>query len=74
MNLKKNDGIPSPLINSSPLERVSEYYHLGIIVTASGSLERASQSLSNKGLGAMLNVRNFINRTIVPPKVKHNLL
>ena len=73
MNSKKNDGIPSPLINSAPLERVSEYCYLGIIVTASGSLERASQSLSNKGLGAMLNARNFINRTIVPPKVQHNL-
>ena len=73
MNSKKKDGIPSPLINSAPLERVSEYCYLGIIVTASGSLERASQSLSNKGLGAMLNARNFINRTMVPPKVQHNL-
>ena len=73
MNSKKNDGIPSPLINSASLEGVSEYCYLGIIVTASGSLERASQSLSNKGLGAMLNARNFINRSIVPPKVQHNL-
>ena len=32
MNSKKNDGIPSPLINSAPLERVSEYCYLGIIV------------------------------------------
>ena len=38
MNSKKNYGIPSPLINSAPLERVSEYCYLGIIVTASGSL------------------------------------
>ena len=57
-----------PTINGVDLEQVTNYCYLGIKISSNGKFSDAIKSLSSKGLGAMMSLRNSVDRRFIHPK------
>lgn len=57
-----------PTLNGRPIERVSSYCYLGIIISSNGKFKQAIDSLSHKGLGALFDLRKTVDRRFINTK------
>ena len=63
----KHPPTPSwrPRLNGSPIELVTTYCYLGVIISSNGKFKQAVESLQNKGLGAYFSLRNTVDRRFI---------
>ena len=54
-----------PTLNSSPIELVTSYCYLGVIISSNGSFKQAVDTLHKKGLGSYFALRNTVDRRFV---------
>ncbi len=62
-----------PTLNGQPIEPVTSYCYLGIIINNNGKLKQAVDSLYKKGLGAYFSLRNTIDRRFIDAKSSDKL-
>ena len=70
---QRNLTDPVPTINGLPLEWVTSYCYLGIIISGNGNFKNAVDSLSIKGLGALFSLRRTIDRRYIDVKCHDHL-
>ena len=56
-----------PVIGGDPINIVSSYCYLGVIVSSNGKFTQAVNSLYRKGLGAYFSLRNTVDRRFIDP-------
>ena len=54
-----------PTLGGTPIEHVSTYCYLGVIISSNGKFTQAVKSLYRKGLGAYFSPRNSVDRRFI---------
>ena len=57
-----------PTLNNAPIELVSSYCYLGVIICNNGKFKQAIDALYRKGLGAYFALRNTVDRRFIDAK------
>ena len=54
-----------PTLNDTPIELVTSYCYLGVLISSNGKLTQAVSSLHRKALGAYFSLRNTVDRRFI---------